>query len=293
MGTAPPTPISISRWLHWAPLLVALLAALAALPFLPAVQDPHYHNFADDRSWAGIPNFANVLSNVPFIIVGAVALYLLMGKPAIFHFIDPRERISYVVIFSGVFLTGFGSAFYHLQPDDARLVWDRLPLTVIFMSFFAAMLSERVDPRLGFAALWPLLVVGLASLVWWRWANDLRPYILVQFFPLAAIPLLLLFCPGRYTRTYDLFIVLGWYVAAKAGEHWDRPLFDFFGKAVSGHTLKHVLSAGGAAWLVWTLVQRRPTAGASPASTPAAARRAPTAPAHDLHDKEAASPRRL
>ena len=109
-----------------------------------------------------------------------------------------------MVFFAGLLLTGFGSAYYHLEPNNERLVWDRLPLAGALMGLFAAVIAERIGVRAGLALLAPLVVVGLGSVLWWhggevRGHGDLRPYALVQFYPLVAVPLMLYLFGPRYT----------------------------------------------------------------------------------------------
>src|SRR5437660_1631640 len=82
----------------------------------------------------------------------------------------------------------------------------------------------------------PLLAFGIGSLVYWHCTNDLRWYGVVQFGPMLVIPVLLAARPSRYLRTADVWIVLGWYAAAKALEHADAAVFSW-GRVVSGHTL--------------------------------------------------------
>src|SRR5262249_1511752 len=108
-------------------ILLALMAAsLAALLLLPPIlQDQNYHRFADHRTLFGVPNFWNVVSNLPFIAVGAVGLWRFHRNAATF------------VIFLGIFLTGFGSSYYHWQPSDSSLLWDRLPMTLCFTAILA------------------------------------------------------------------------------------------------------------------------------------------------------------
>src|SRR6202049_4527259 len=91
-------------------LMIVSLAALLPLP--PLLQDQAYHQFADQRELFGIPNFWNVVSNLPFVAVGAVGLLR-------FH----RDATT-TVLFAGIFLTGFGSSYYHLDPNDSTLFWD-------------------------------------------------------------------------------------------------------------------------------------------------------------------------
>ena len=124
--------------------IVVLVACL--LPRIPQPQS--YHLFADQRAFLGIPNFGDVVSNVPFAIIGVWGLFFLLRlRPEEIsqRFIDTRERWFYLIIFFGMLLTAFGSSYYHLHPDNARLVWDRLPMTIVFMSFVAALIAERSD----------------------------------------------------------------------------------------------------------------------------------------------------
>ena len=123
----------------------------------------------------GIPNFWNVVSNLPFIAVGAAGLLRF------------RRDATTTVLFSGIFLTGFGSSYYHLNPNDATLFWDRLPMTLCFAAILAAVVEERVDAKAGRVLLRPLLAIGIFSLLLWRWTDDLRLYAWAQFFPFLAL----------------------------------------------------------------------------------------------------------
>src|SRR5262249_29426249 len=137
---------------------VVTLGAIFCLPLLP--QDLSYHAFADDRTMLGVPNFLNVASNLPFLVVGVLGLRLLLRLDAVRPdgpVLERAERWPLLVLFVGVLLTAFGSAYYHLAPDNERLVWDRLPMTVAFMGFFASMIGERISVRAGSWLLWPLV----------------------------------------------------------------------------------------------------------------------------------------
>jgi hypothetical protein len=166
-----------------------------------------------------------------------------------------------------VALTCFGSAYYHLAPSNERLVWDRLPMTLGFMSLLSAVWMERVNLRAGLVALGPLLLLGLLSVGWWyatelRGAGDLRLYLLVQFYTLVLILLILALFPPRYSRGADLLVAMGFYVLAKILESTDRQIFRL-GHIVSGHTLKHLAAALGVCWIFRMLALRRPIAIAS------------------------------
>ncbi len=261
-------------------LAVLTVGVVACLPPIP--QDPAYHNFADQRTLLGVPHCLNVISNIPFLIVGVWGLIWVFSHASGSDqaYVQSWERAAFALMFVGVGLTAFGSGYYHLDPYNARLVWDRLPITIVFMAFFAITIGERIGPRAGLWLLGPLLVLGAGSIGYWHWseergAGDLRPYALVQFYPLLAIPLLLLLFPPRYTRTADVVVALGWYGLAKLFE-WhpmDAGVFAL-GQIVSGHTLKHVAAALGGYWILRMLQARRPLGSSSP-------QRAPEQPRHD------------
>jgi hypothetical protein len=231
---------------------VAAAAALITWWVPPVPQDAAYHRFADARSFLGVPNALNVLSNLAFLIAAAAGLRLVVGEAGRVAFVDSRERWPWAVFFAGLGLTGLGSAWYHLDPGNVRLVWDRLPMTVAFMGLFAAMIGERIGPRAGLAVMGPLLVAGAGSVLWWHAGEqqghgDLRAYGLVQFFPMLAIPLLAWLFPARYTHGGYWGLAVLIYAAAKGLELADARVLAL-GGVVSGHALKHLGAAlaGGA-----------------------------------------------
>jgi hypothetical protein len=246
-------------------LLVALsvLVALTALLLPPIPQPQSYHLFADQRSLFGIPHFADVISNFPFAVVGVCGLISLFRRQGGITFNDPRERRPYLFVFVGVFLTAFGSSFYHWNPNNATLVWDRLPMTIAFMSMVAAVIAERISLRLGLWLLPFLLLLGFGSVLQWhvseiRGEGDLRFYAAVQAYSALVLLLALLF-PPSYTRGADLAAVVGFYALAKILEALDKPIFSL-GHIVSGHTLKHLAAATAAYWILRMLRKRRPIA---------------------------------
>jgi hypothetical protein len=239
-------------------LTLGLALAIALLP--PISQDPSYHRFADGRHLFGIPSFLNVISNLPILLIGLSGLYFL-GRHRHKGFADLRESLAYMIFFLGTALVGVGSAWYHLSPDNARLFWDRLPMAVMFMAFTSAMLAERVSVDLGCRALFPLLALGIASVVWWRLTEqagtgDLRPYGFIHFYPAVLIPLLLLLFPARYSRGAEVWGVLFFFALTVVFEFLDRPVFAL-GGLVSGHTLKHLFAAVAAWWILRMLASRR------------------------------------
>jgi hypothetical protein len=239
-------------------ILIGVIIAAAVIMFFvhPILQNEAYHNFADKRALLGIPNCLNVVSNFFFLVVGIWGLRTIWRDAV---FIDRFERAPYVAFFAGVLLTAFGSSWYHLNPNDATLVWDRIPMAIGFMALVAAIAGERICPPrgLGLALLLPLIMLGICSVLEWAVRNDLRAYAFAQFGSLLVLVLLIALFPARYTRTYDLGISLALYALAKLFEAADRPIFDFF-KFVSGHTLKHLAAALSAYWIVRMLRLRRP-----------------------------------
>jgi hypothetical protein len=227
-----------------------LLLIGAMLLFAPIPQLQSYHDFADQRKWLGIPNTWNVLSNIPFALVGMWGLFLLCTRKV--KFVDSREQWFWVAISIGFILTAMGSSYYHLEPNDSRLVWDRLGMTIVFMSLAAALIGERINIDIGLW-LWPfLLAAGIYSVFLWRENGDLRFYLCIQAFTLMVI-LLMAFS----LRSWDLAIVLIFYALAIVFEQLDHEIYRFSKETVSGHTLKHLAGAAAGAWLIRMIWKRK------------------------------------
>lgn len=245
-------------------VFLTLIVVMVVLALPPIPESRLYHDFADQRDFFGVPNFLNVASNIPLLLIGGLGLLFLWRQPASAVFVERLERWPYVILFLGVVLVCFGSGYYHLAPDNARLVWDRLPMTLIFMSFLTAVMVERISLKIGLWLFLPLVGVGLGSVVYWylgelRGAGDLRPYAMVQYYSALAILVIAPLFPSRYTRGKDHLGVLAFYVAAKALEILDAEIFTFV-RIVSGHTLKHLVAAVAAYWILRMLRRRHPAA---------------------------------
>jgi hypothetical protein len=228
-------------------LLVAFtVASLAAALLLPATPQPiDYHDFADQRSILGVANFLDVASNAGFLVVGLAGVVIALRRGTEFE--HSAERLPYAAFFIGVALTAAGSGYYHLAPDNERLFWDRLPMTIAFMSLIAAQITERISVRAGLALLAPMLLVGAASVVYWimterAGAGNVIPYVVLQAYAVAALLLIALTRPSRYTRGADIYWVFAGYVAAKVLEFLDHEVLEFSSLA-SGHSLKHLVAA--------------------------------------------------
>ena len=225
--------------------LAVLVVCLIAATFLaPAVgQDPAYHVMADQRTMFGVPNALNVISNVPFLIVGVWGIAVVERGGA-----RGFSRAPYLLFFAGSVLTAFGSAWYHLGPDNAGLVWDRLPMTLAFTGLLTTVLAERVGERIARDVFAPLVAAGALSVLYWYVTEigghgDLRPYALFQFGSLAVMLVVLaLYRIGEGESLY-LWAGLGCYAAAKVFELGDAAVYQVL--PISGHTLKHLFAAAG------------------------------------------------
>jgi hypothetical protein len=242
-------------------LLVAGLLGLSLID--PISQDPAYHLFADVRSLLGIPNFNNVVSNAGFAVVGLIGIFKILGVRHKSIFFQRFDTWPYLVFFSGVTLISVGSSYYHLEPSNETLFWDRLPMSIAFMAFCSTIFADRVHNRLGNTWLLALLVaLGMLSLVYWQMTElqghgDLRFYGFVQFYPIILLPVVLWLFPAyQYTAGRFLAWIIAWYVLSKIMEFYDREIYHLTEYTVSGHTLKHLAAAAGAFVVLRMLISR-------------------------------------
>lgn len=239
--------------------LVTLAATIGVLLAGPIHQPAEYHAFADQRSLFGVPHFADTISNLPFLLIGIAGIISLRTSvPPGGH---RALRPAYLLFFVGTALLFPGSGYYHLWPSNATLTWDRLPMSIAFMAFVAVVVGEHLRPQLGRHLLVPLVVLGVASVAWWRVTDsgdggDLRLYILVQYLPMVLIPLIAFVYPATLRPTSHLWALLVCYALAKALELLDGPVFALFG-VISGHSLKHLVAALGIGFFLVGLHRRR------------------------------------
>ena len=247
-------------------IVAVTLATVAAAFLLPAMpQPPDYHDFADQRGALGIDNFLDVVSNAAFLLAGIAGLVVVLSGRARFEF--PAERWPWLVFFIGILLTAAGSSYYHLQPNNETLFWDRLPMTIAFMGLVSSQIVDRISVRTGLALLGPMLLVGMASVFYWiaterSGAGNVLPYALLQAYAVFILLLMAVLNPSRYTRASDLYFIFGWYVLAKLLELFDG-LVLAHSHVVSGHTLKH-LAAAAAGFVVCYMLTHRTLVPAAP-----------------------------
>ena len=240
-------------------LFLIFLISFSIFFFIDPISQPqNYYNFSDENNYLYINNFWNVVSNIPFIIIGFIGLYENKKKKLIHD--NFNSTPIYNIFFAGVLLTGFGSSWFHLNPNNATLVWDRLPMTIGFMALTVGILSEYLNRELQKQILYPLLLVGFFSVFYWYFTEqqgrgDLRLYGLVQFLPLIIIPLIALTHESRFSHNNGLIGVILFYLLAKFAEHYDHTIHQVLG-FMSGHSIKHLLAAI-ATYLVLRMLKKR------------------------------------
>ena len=221
-------------------ILVALVVCGIGWLFMPVIpQLQSYHDFADQRAWLGIPNAADVLSNLGFAIVGLLGLWRM--KQA-WSALVLAVRLCLIVFFAGFLVTTFGSGYYHWNQSDGTLVYDRLAMTISFAGMLGTLLAMRVSVRSGFAVLVLLLIVGPCSVLYWQKTGDLSLYGLVQFGGLLAAFLLLILTP-KGSDPFPWWRLVVWYAIAKGFEAADTLIWHATHGIVGGHALKHLAAA--------------------------------------------------
>ncbi len=226
--------------------LVLLVAVLTMFFISPIAQDLEYHDFADQQKILGIDHFWNVVSNLPFLVVSFIAVNDLY-KGEVLNY-STSLFLCYLIFFIAIGAVCLGSSYYHLQPSNNSLVWDRLPMTVGFMAFTAIIIGEYINEEAALKMLFPLILFGMASVVYWSITEhigrgDLRFYGLIQFGPILIIPMIILMFPARYSHTGYLWAMLGAYFIAKIFELMDADVYQLIG--FGGHAIKHVFAAFG------------------------------------------------
>lgn len=246
------------RALGHLPLLVTLICIAALIASGSISQPADYHAFADDRAFLGIPQASDVLSNLGFALVGLWGLLWLWPRRR--HPGIARGWPGFALFLVGLVLTAIGSGYYHLQPDNARLFWDRLPIALACAGLLAGVWSQTALPATrAVPATLVLAVYAVASVLWWyltesNGRGDLRPYLLLQLLPILLIPLWqsLHDTPAGDRLWFGAALML--YIVAKVAEIADHAILEATQHVVSGHTLKHLIATAAAAVLVHRLI---------------------------------------
>ena len=230
-------------------MIIGTVVTGITMILLPLPLDPFYHEYVDRRAVWGIPNAGNVLSGVAIVMAGLAGL-VLTQEPRNQRWIKPFGNYwPFAVFFASCTLAGVGSIYYHLDPTTEALFWSRLPIAAAFMSLLTIFVVDRITVRVDHRLVLPLLVgLGIACLLHWYQSEvsgqgDQRFYALSQIAVVVALPLLWRLNPGRITRGRHAAILILFYCLALATELFDWLIFALLGEMISGHTLKHILSA--------------------------------------------------
>jgi hypothetical protein len=231
-------------------LLLLLLAFV--LPSFPQPQG--YHNFADQRTWLGIPHFGNVASNAAFVLVGLAGMWIMHRLSV--RAMESPPRHAYALMFFGLLFTGFGSGYYHWAPSDASLVWDRFPMTLVFMPLLAATYTERLRWRTDMPLL-GLVLFGVFSVVYWKYNGNLMPYLMAQIGAVLLIFLALILLPTQWSGRGWLYPAVGSYALAFVCQDLDWQIYRWTAGVISGHTLKHLFAAFAFVFILQMLRKQR------------------------------------
>jgi hypothetical protein len=235
--------------------LLAVLIIGALILYGPVQQDETYHDFTDKRFFLGIPNFLDVITNLPFALVG------LLGLLAVARLPEKRLRLILSLLFGAFLLLTIGSGYYHLQPNNVTLVYDRIPIGIIISCFFAFIVYDRVNASFGYVLFFVLSAASVLSVLYWIYtegqgSGDLRWYAFVQFFPVLAIPLILWLYKSPFKHGREVIPIFHLFGLAKLMESLDEQIFVLTNQVISGHSLKHLFMVG-AGFCIEKMVRRR------------------------------------
>jgi len=218
-------------------LIILILLAI----FLPSIeQNQNYHNFADQRTLFGVRNAFDTLSNLAFIIVGILGLVNFYNN----RYIKISNSFSVLLnlFFIAIILTGLGSSYYHQNPNDFTLVFDRLAMSLVFAVVLAMLAYLKVSPRFGLHTLAELLILAPLTVLIWNYNGNLTPYAVLQFGGIILVVLtLILTKASKPSPCFTSLIIL--YGVAKLAEFYDEKIFILSQNLISGHTLKHLIAA--------------------------------------------------
>ena len=223
-------------------------------------QPADYHRFADARTIWGIPSFFNVATNAMFLLAGYAGLFVFGRLGATKLHAD--GKLALLVLAIGCIGTAAGSAFYHAYPSSASLVWDRIPMTICFAAIFAEFVAIHISAR-GAKFVLPIATIyGLGSVLYWQLtmqlgADDLRPYVITQFFPIFIILTTALLFPRTEGWSRNWLLTILWYGAAKVFEYFDASIYELSGELLSGHSLKHLAAGIACLYAVTAMRERR------------------------------------
>jgi hypothetical protein len=233
----------------------------AGLQFIhPLAQAAAYHHFADCRAIGPIHNAADVLSNLVILLAGLANLTWVDSHARQ----KPVQLCGMAVVAVGLVLTSAGSAYYHFSPSDATLIWDRLPITIVFAGILAMLWSSVTGKSAGWASTLLLVAGSAGSVLYWAETGSLWPYALLQFGGMASLAGLTIF--GKVDNPRAWAFVIGWYALAKVFEMYDFQVWLLTGNLFAGHAIKHITSGFAGLALFGVVSKSAPAQPATPKS---------------------------
>lgn len=234
--------------------LLALVCVLGLVMLGPVPQDQNYHNFADQRALFGIPNFLNVITNLPF------ALVALKGLGVVRKIHEKELKHISLTLFAGFLILTTGSGYYHWKPENITLVYDRIPIVIVIMSFLACIIYS-INRTIGYKAFFILNIIGVFTVIYWivsenAGRGDLRWYGMAQFSPIIAIPLMLILYKPSFNPSKEVILIFLFFGLARLTEMLDQQVYHFLNNIISGHSLKHLFMVA-AAYEIVVLMRRR------------------------------------
>jgi len=245
--------VKISRLLFGSVMLFVVGTVLQMI--WPLAQPAAYHHFADQRSLGSLHNASDVLSNLVILLAGMLCLGWVRRHASN----QPAQFPGMVVAAFGLLLTALGSAYYHMAPTDATLVWDRLPMTIVFAGILAMLWTSATGERVGWTQMLIMVVVSPATVGYWLVFNSLWPYAILQFGGLMLIVGMTL--TRKVDGAFAWMLVIVFYGIAKIFESLDWQIWELTHHMIAGHALKHVSSglAGASMILVANVAPRSAT----------------------------------
>jgi hypothetical protein len=217
-----------------------ILSIIALYIASPITQNPAYHHFADQRIICGVPHIGDVLSNLSFIAVGIILFFKSFKEKPVHEF----QQFMFGFFCVSAVALGLGSAYYHWNPSDKTLIWDRMTMVFGFsVIFMDSMWRYNVfKPNMMASKFAVCFFLFCATVVYSKVTNRLEPYVLVQFFTLLII-LVLALVNLKSINSHAVLMMVGTYIIAKIFEYYDLKIWLELHQVVSGHTLKHLMYA--------------------------------------------------
>jgi len=237
-------------------LVTTFLLVTVALWYGKIEQQQSYHNFADDRVIVGVTNAVDVLSNLAILVPGLLGIALMYKRQSTdYTYYQQFEPIILLTLFGGMVVTAIGSMWYHLDPNDSTLVWDRMAMTVVMTALCSLVISDRFSGLFAAKIHIPLLFFGLFTVLYWHFVGDLRPYYIFKLQAPIILVALLIFGQESYDRVSDYVVTMMLFLLASILEYEDYMVFDAT-SIISGHSLKHLVAGIGFFWLL-RMVEKR------------------------------------